>query len=313
MLPIDIMWIVFTVTATALFAADIKLSAGRAHEITRKEAMTLCAFWILVAALFGFLTGFMLGFEKMAEFFTGYVIEYSLSMDNMFVFIMIFSYFGIPKKYQPKILTWGILGAVFMRLVLIFTGVKLIHTFHWIIYVFGAILIATGVKMMLQKDGEMDPGKNPVLKLLAKFMPIDKDLEAGGFFVKKEVWHATPLLATLLVVETSDLIFAVDSIPAVLAISTDKFIVYTSNVFAVVGLRSLYFLLASVMDLFRYLKAGISIILLYVGAKMLFSGYVHIPALISLGVVLGILAVSMLLSVAIKPDQSGPGTADNAR
>ena len=300
MLPIDIMWIVFIITATVLFVADIKLSAGRAHEITRKEAMMLCTFWVIVATLFGFLTGHMLGFNKMLEFFTAYVIEYSLSMDNMFVFIMIFAYFGIPRKYQPKILTWGILGAVFMRLVLIFTGVKLISTFSWLIYVFGGVLIITAIKMMVQKDGELDPGANPVLKLLAKIIPIDKEPTDGEFFVHRRIWHATPLFATLVVVETSDLIFAVDSIPAVLAISTDKFIVYTSNVFAVVGLRSLYFLLASIMDLFRYLKAGISIILFYVGVKMIISGYIHINPLVSLSVVLGILAISILLSVAIK-------------
>lgn len=297
------MWIIFTATATALFVADIKLSAGRAHEITRKEAMMLCAFWVIVAALFGFLTGYMLGFEKMIEFFTAYVIEYSLSMDNMFVFIMIFAYFGIPRKYQPKILTWGILGAVFMRLILIFTGVKLIHTFNWIIYIFGGILILTAIKMMVQKEGDMDPGANPALKLLGRLIPIDKQASDGNFFVKRHIWHATTLFATLVVVETSDLIFAVDSIPAVLAISTDKFIVYTSNVFAVVGLRSLYFLLASIMDLFRYLKAGISLILFYVGVKMLISGYIHISALLSLCVVLGILAVSILLSVVIKPKE----------
>jgi tellurite resistance protein TerC len=299
--PITLMWIIFAVTATALFLADIKLSAGRAHEIGRKEAMLLCAFWILVASAFGALTGYMLGFERMVEFFTAYTIEYSLSMDNMFVFIMIFSYFSVPKKYQPKILTWGILGAVFMRLVLIFAGVGLINTFNWLIYVFGGVLIYTAVRMLLHKEGDMDPGKNPLLKLLAKVMPIDKEASGGEFFVKKEVWHATPLFATLLVIETTDLVFAVDSIPAVLAISREPFIVYTSNVFAVVGLRSLYFLLASVMDLFRYLKFGIAIILFYVGIKMTISHYYKINPLISLGVVLGILALSILLSVVIKP------------
>ncbi|MDD2804605.1 MAG: TerC family protein [Elusimicrobiales bacterium] len=296
-----IMWAVFAVTATALFLADIKLSAGRAHEIGRKEALLLCSFWVLVATAFGALTGYMLGFDRMVEFFTAYVIEYSLSMDNMFVFIMIFSYFSVPKKYQPKILTWGILGAVFMRLVLIFAGVGLINAFHWLIYVFGGILILTAVKMLLHKDGDVDPGKNPLLKLLGRLMPIDKEASGGEFFVKKEVWHATPLFATLLVIETTDLVFAVDSIPAVLAISREPFIVYTSNVFAVVGLRSLYFLLASVMDLFRYLKFGIAVILFYVGVKMTISGYYKIDPLISLGVVLGILAVAILLSVFIKP------------
>lgn len=300
------MWIVFIVTATGLFVADIKLSAGRAHEIGRKEAMLLCAFWILVASVFGVLTGYMLGFDRMVEFFTAYTIEYSLSMDNMFVFIMIFSYFSVPKKYQPKILTWGILGAVFMRLILIFAGVGLINKFHWLIYVFGGILILTAVKMLLHKDGEMDPGKNPLLRLLGKFMPIDKEASGGDFFVKKEVWHATPLFATLLVIETTDLVFAVDSIPAVLAISREPFIVYTSNVFAVVGLRSLYFLLASVMDLFRFLKYGIAVILFYVGVKMTISGYYKIDPLISLGVVLGLLAASILMSVLIKPAPAGP-------
>jgi len=284
------MWTVFAVTATALFVADIKLSAGRAHEIGRKEAMLLCAFWILVASVFGVLTGYMLGFDRMVEFFTAYTIEYSLSMDNMFVFIMIFSYFGVPKKYQPKILTWGILGAVFMRLVLIFAGV----------------LILTAIKMLVHKDGEMDPGKNPLLRLLGKIMPIDKEASGGEFFVKKAVWHATPLFATLVVIETTDLVFAVDSIPAVLAISREPFIVYTSNVFAVVGLRSLYFLLASVMDLFRFLKFGIAVILFYVGVKMTISGYYKIDPLISLGVVLGILAAAILMSVLIKPAPAEP-------
>jgi tellurite resistance protein TerC len=219
----------------------------------------------------------------------------------MFVFIMVFAYFNVPKKYQPKILTWGILGAVAMRLVLIFVGVGLISAFAWIIYVFGAVLIYTAVKMFLQKEGEMNPGKNPVFKLLGKVMPLDMTDCSACFFIKKGVWHATPLFATLLVIETTDLIFAVDSIPAVLAISKERFIVYSSNVFAVVGLRSLYFFLAAIIDSFHYLKTGISIILFYVGLKMLASNFVHIPALLSLCVVLGILALSILLSILIKP------------
>ena len=303
---LGIMWAAFAVTATVLFIADIRLSAGRAHEIGRREALTLCGFWVLTAVLFGLLTGYMLGYERMIEFFTGYVIEYSLSMDNMFVFVMIFSYFAVPRKYQPKILTWGIIGAVVMRMILIFAGVGLIKAFGWIIYVFGAILIYTAFKMYFQKDEELDPGANPVLKLLARVMPLDKDDAGGNFFIRKELLYATPLFATLLVIETSDLIFAVDSIPAVLAISKEAFIVYTSNVFAVVGLRSLYFLLASLLDLFRFLKTGISVILFYVGLKMLASDFVHVPAILSLGVVLGILSVSVLLSVAIKPAAAKP-------
>ncbi len=301
--PLQIMWVVFVVTAAALFIADIRLSAGRAHVIGRKEALLLCSFWVLVASAFGALTGYMLGTDRMVEYFTAYVIEYSLSMDNMFVFIMIFSYFAVPREYQPKILTWGILGAVVMRLILIFAGVSLINAFHWIIYVFGGVLILTAIKMLVHKDGEMDPGKNPLVRLLGKVMPIDKENSGGAFFVKKEIWHATPLFATLLVIETTDLIFAVDSIPAVLAISREPFIVYTSNVFAVVGLRSLYFLLASIMDLFRFLKYGIAVILFYVGVKMTVSGWYKIDPLISLAVVLSILAASILLSVLIKPPQ----------
>jgi tellurite resistance protein TerC len=311
MTNLEIMWIVFIVTVTILFIADIKLSASKAQEISRKQAMRLCSFWILIATLFGCLTGYMLGYERMLEFFTAYVIEYSLSMDNMFVFIMVFAYFNVPKKYQPKILTWGILGAVAMRLILIFAGVGLINAFGWIIYIFGAVLIFTAVKMFLQKDGEIDPGKNLVLKLLARVMPLDTTDSTGHFFTKKEVWYATPLFATLLVIETTDLIFAVDSIPAVLAISKEPFIVYTSNVFAVVGLRSLYFFLAAIIDSFRFLKTGISIILFYVGVKMLASNFVHIPALLSLCVVLGILALSILLSILIKPEKENiPGLVE---
>jgi tellurite resistance protein TerC len=311
MTNLEIMWIIFTATVTLLFIADIKISAGRAREIARKEAMLLCSLWVFIATLFGLLTGYMLGYERMLEFFTAYVIEYSLSMDNMFVFIMVFAYFNVPKKYQPKILTWGILGAVAMRLILIFAGVGLINAFGWIIYIFGAVLIFTAVKMFLQKDGEIDPGKNLVLKLLARVMPLDTTDSTGHFFTKKEVWYATPLFATLLVIETTDLIFAVDSIPAVLAISKEPFIVYTSNVFAVVGLRSLYFFLAAIIDSFRFLKTGISIILFYVGVKMLASNFVHIPALLSLCVVLGILALSILLSILIKPEKENiPGLVE---
>jgi integral membrane protein, TerC family len=298
MTNLNIMWILFVITAMAMFSLDIRLSAAHIHEVKRKEALKLCATWIIITCLFGLLTGHMLGKNRMIEFFTGYVIEYSLSMDNMFVFIMIFSYFGIQRKFQPEILTWGILGAVFMRLILIFAGVGLLNAFHWLIYVFGGVLIVTAVKMAVQNDDEnIDPGKNPVLRLLGRLMPIDKADDSGKFFVKKERWHATTLFATLLVIETSDLIFAVDSIPAVLAISRETFVVYTSNVFAVVGLRSLYFLLASVIDLFRFLKPAISIILFYVGTKMLISHYFEIPPLVSLGVIIGILAGAVLLSV----------------
>ena len=298
MTNLQIMWLIFIVVATAMFCLDIKLSAKHVHEINRKEAVKLCLTWVFITVLFGLLSGYMLDKTRMIQFFTGYVIEYSLSMDNMFVFIMIFAYFGVPRMYQPKILTWGILGAVVMRLILIFAGVELLTHFHWLLYVFGGILIYTAAKMAFQGDEETDPGKNPVLKLLGKFMPLDKEDKSGDFFVKKNnIWHATTLFATLLVIETSDVIFAVDSIPAVLGISQETFVVYTSNVFAVVGLRSLYFLLASIMDLFRFLKPAVSIILCFVGVKMLGEHWFTISPLVSLGVILGVLALSMLLSI----------------
>lgn len=299
MTNLQIMWLVFIIVASAMFCLDIKLSAKHVHEINRKEAVKLCLTWVAITLIFGLLSGYMLDKTRMIQFFTGYVIEYSLSMDNMFVFIMIFAYFGVPRKFQPKILTWGILGAVVMRLILIFAGVELLTHFHWLLYVFGGILIYTAAKMAFQSEEESDPGKNPVLKLLGRTMPLDKEDKSGNFFVKKNgIWHATTLFATLLVIETSDVIFAVDSIPAVLGISQETFVVYTSNVFAVVGLRSLYFLLASIMDLFRFLKPAVSIILCFVGVKMLGEHWFTISPLVSLAVIIGVLALSMLLSVA---------------
>lgn len=300
MTNLHIMWLIFVVVAVTMFFLDIKLSAQHVHEINRKEAFKLCFIWIAITLIFGLLTGYMIDKTRMIQFFTGYVIEYSLSMDNMFVFIMIFSYFGVPRKYQPKILTWGILGAVFMRLVLIFAGVELLNHFHWLLYVFGAILIFTAIKMAFHGEEEQDPSKNPALKLLGKIMPIDREDRSGNFFVKKNaVWHATTLFATLLVIESSDLVFAVDSIPAVLGVSRETFIVYTSNVFAVVGLRSLYFLLASIMELFRFLKPAVSLILCFVGVKMLGEHWFQIAPLLSLATILGILTLAVLFSVLL--------------
>lgn len=294
------MWIFFWILAAGLFIFDIRLSR-RPKEITQKESVLLCSFWVFMALSFGLVVGHVLGTEKMLEFYTGYLIEYTLSMDNMFVFLLIFSYFSIPKRYQPKILTWGILGAVVMRLIFIFAGVSLLNTFHWLIYVFGVILLISAIKMAVQKDEEVHPEKNPVLKLLGKFIPLDKKIEGPDFFViKQKVIHATPLFAAVIVIETSDVVFAVDSIPAILAVTRDKFIIYTSNVFAVVGLRALYFFLSSLIDYFRFLKIGISVILFYVGVKMIISDFYHIPPLVSLSVITAIIAVSILLSVLVR-------------
>jgi len=288
----------FALIASALFLADLKLSAGKAHIISAKESLLLCSFWVLVASLYGLLIGYLISYSKMFEYFTAYIIEYSLSVDNMFVFLMIFSYFGIEKEYQPKILTWGILGAVVMRLIMIFAGVALVERFKFIIYVFGLILIYTAFKMYFQGDEKIEPEKNPILKFLSKFIPFEMKAQTHDFFLKKDgKLYATVMFAALIVIESTDLVFAVDSIPAVLSISTDKLIVYTSNVFAVVGLRSLYFLLAYISDYFLYLKKGVSVVLLYVGIKMLVSSYYHIEPIKSLIVVLSILSASILLSI----------------
>ncbi len=248
-----------------------------------------------------------LGEGKALEFLTGYLIEKSLSVDNMFVFVMIFSYFGIPPIWQPRVLKWGIIGALLMRMVLIFAGAAVLEAFHWMIYVFGGALIVTGIRMIAQKEMHVTPEKNPAVKLLRRVVPVTSELHDEKFFVRLNgVRYATPLLLTLIVVETTDLIFAVDSIPAIFAITTDTFIVYTSNVFAILGLRALYFLLSGVMRRFTYLKAGLAVVLLFVGAKMVISDFYKIPIALSLTVVLGILSFAIIASWLSKSAKSSP-------
>lgn len=303
-----IMWIVFGAIIAAALFVDLGVLNRRSHEVSLKEAAGWCAAWVTLALLFGVWIYFRLGSQKALEFLTGYVIEYSLSVDNMFVFIMIFSYFNVPRIYQARVLHWGILGAVVMRFMLIFAGVALLNAFHWIIYLFGGVLIFTGFKMLRHKDAELDPGKNPVLTLIKRFIPFETQYDGEAFFVKKgALWHATPLFATLIVVEASDLVFAVDSIPAILAITTDTLIIYTSNVFAILGLRSLFFLLSGIMGYFRYLKPGISIILCFIGTKMFLVDVYKVPIGVSLAVIAGILLVAILASVGIKQKGSLAG------
>jgi len=305
-----IMWIAFNVVIAALLYIDLGILNKKSHEVSLKEAAGWCAAWISVALLFNLGIYVVEGQEKALEFLTGYIIEYSLSMDNMFVFVMIFTYFGVPAKYQPRILHWGILGAIVMRFILIFAGVALLHKFHWLIYIFGAILVFTAIKMLTQSDDErMDPGQNPVLKLFKKFLPFTDQTEGESFFVRHNgVLMATPLFATLIVIEASDLVFAVDSIPAVLGISKDYFIVYSSNIFAIMGLRALYFLLAGLMSVFRFLKYGISVILFFVGCKMLVSSFIKIGTGLSLFIVLAVLAASVAASLLY--DKLGPSSTD---
>jgi tellurite resistance protein TerC len=248
---------------------------------------------------------FAWGSEKALEFLTGYVIEKSLSVDNLFVFLMIFQYFNTPSQFQHRVLFWGILGALVLRAIFIATGSALLHNFHWMIYVFGAFLVFTGAKMFLQGDEKIEPEKNPVVRLFEKWVPISKEYDGQKFFVRRQgKIHATLLMLVLIVVETTDVIFAVDSIPAIFAITDDPFIVYTSNVFAILGLRALYFMLAGVMEMFVYLKVGLSFVLCFVGAKMMLVDIYKIPTGVSLSIIGGVLLLSILASWVIEPKKT---------
>lgn len=292
------MWVILFTLVSVLLYIDLGILNKKAHEVSLKEAGCMVAGWVSIALLFAVFIYFNIGHEFALQYLTAYIIEYSLSMDNMFVFILIFGYFAVPAKYQARVLHWGILGAVVMRLVLIFAGVALVQKFSWILYLFGIILIVTSVKMMAHDNDKVDPEQNFMLKLFKKFMPFTSKHHEERFFVRENSkLVATPLFAALLVIEASDLVFAVDSIPAVIAITQDRFIAYSSNIFAVLGLRALYFLLAGMIKYFVYLKYGISIILMFIGVKMLIANFYHIPTIVSLAVVLGLLAGSILLSV----------------
>jgi tellurite resistance protein TerC len=298
MTPHAILWIIFIFLAVILFIFDLRLSVLKPHSISFKESISLCLLWIFVASLYGAIVGHFLDTNKMIEYFTAYVVEYSLSIDNMFVFLMIFTYFNIEKKYQPKVLVIGVLSAVVMRLIFIFAGIALINKFEWIIYIFAAILVYTGIKMVVSGDEQMDPGNNIALKFISKKIGIDMKEKTGNFFIRRDnKLIPSVMIAVLIVIESSDLIFAVDSIPAVLGISTDRLVVYSSNIFAVIGLRSLYFALASLNDYFKYLKIGVAIILVFVGLKMFLSHFIIISPITSLCAILLILAASMLASI----------------
>ncbi|HOI16490.1 MAG TPA: TerC family protein [Geobacteraceae bacterium] len=295
-----LLWIGFAVLITFMFILDLGIFNRRSHEISFREALTWTLVWVGLAVVFNTGILFFLGADKALEFFTGYLIEESLSVDNLFVFIMIFSYFHISRALQPKILKWGIIGALIMRAAFIFLGIELFERFHWMVYVFGALLIFTGIKMAFGGEDKIEPEKNLVVRLVRRFVPITKRIYGDRFFIRRNgVLAATPLFLTLLVVESSDVIFAVDSIPAILAVTRDPFIVYTSNVFAIMGLRSLFYLLSNVMEMFAYLKLGVSVILAFVGVKMLLSQTYPVPIYFSLGVIVGVLAISILTSITI--------------
>jgi tellurite resistance protein TerC len=290
-------WVLFNLFVLAMLALDLGVLQRRPHRVGFREALAWSGMWIALAAAFSVLVFAWQGHVRALEFVTGYVVELSLSVDNLFLFLVIFRYFKVPGERQHKVLFWGILGALVMRGVFILTGVSLIRRFNWIIYAFGALLVYSGLKLLRQGETEIHPEKNPVLRLFRKAFPVTKDYVGGKFFVRSPGLYATPLFVVLLVVETSDILFAVDSIPAVLAITLNAFIVYTSNVFAILGLRSMYFALAGMMEVFRYLHYGISVVLVFIGLKMLGSHYFSIPTIWALAVVLLLLAGSILASL----------------
>lgn len=292
-------WFAFIAFVIVMLAIDLGLFQREAHVVKPREAALWTATWVTLSLAMGVLFHFWLGSEKAIQFITGYVLEWSLSVDNIFVFVLVFSYFRVPFKYQQRVLLWGILGALIMRGLMIVVGAALIVKFSWILYLFGAFLLFTGLRMLFTKDGgEQDLDKNPAIRLVRRLVPITDEYDGQKFFtVKDGVRMATPLLLALVVIEFTDLLFAVDSIPAIFAITTDPFIVFTASIMAVLGLRSMYFLLAHVVHRFVYLKTGLAFILVYIGVKMLIIDLYHIPSLVSLGVVIGILVVSVVASL----------------
>ena len=300
------LWVIFNVFVLGMLALDLLVLHRKAHTVSLREALAWSCVWVSLAFLFGLGVYFVRGGEKALEFLTGYVIEWSLSVDNLFVFLVIFSYFAVPPLYQHRVLFWGILGALVLRAIFIGTGTALLANFHWMIYIFGGFLVFTGIKLLFAGEEKIEPEKNPAVRLVRRFINVTPDYQGQRFFIRKDgtLW-ATPLLLVLVVVETTDVIFAVDSIPAIFGITLDPFIVYTSNVFAILGLRALFFLLAGVMDMFRYLKVGLSFVLCFVGAKMMIVDFYKISIGVSLGVVAGILGISILASFLVRPKLAG--------
>ena len=281
---------------------DLFVFQRRGRVIRSREALAWTSLWIALAAIFAALLFFWQGRQVALEFVTGYVLELSLSVDNLFIFLVIFRYFSVPPEHQRPVLFWGILGALLMRGIFIVAGVGLIQRFHWILYLLGALLIYSGIRLAFMGEHQVDPAKNPAVRALRRWMPVTDDFQGGRFFVRG--WkgnpglYATPLLIVLVLIETTDILFAVDSIPAVLAVTLNAFIVYTSNVFAILGLRSMYFAISGLMKVFRFLHNGLALVLILVGLKMIAADYFRVPTVITLGVVAGVLAISVIASIA---------------
>jgi tellurite resistance protein TerC len=291
-------WASFIIIVLALLSFDLGIFHRAAHAVKVREATIWSLVWILVSCSFGIWVYRAFGKQYGLEFFTGYLIEYALSVDNVFVFIIIFGYFGVPAKLHHRVLFWGILGALVMRASFIVAGAALISAFHWVLYVFGAFLVFTGIKILREGETKVEPDRNPVVKLFRRMVPMTSGYETGRFFSREAGrFAATPLALVLVTVEATDLVFATDSIPAIFGITRDPFIVYTSNICAILGLRSMYFLLSAVIERFVYLGTGLGIVLMFIGIKMLASGYYAIPIGLSLAVVAAILAGSIVLSL----------------
>ena len=306
------LWIGFSLFIFTMLSLDLGLFNRKAHTIKYREAWIWSAVWITLAMMFAGIVFYYLGTQPGFEFLTGYIIELSLSVDNLFVFLLIFSYFKVPAKFQHRVLFWGVMGALFMRLTMIFVGATLINRFHWIIYIFGAFLVYTGIKMFRQEEIDIQPEQNLLVRGVTRFLPITRHYEEEKFFTKANGKRTgTLLLLVLMVVEVTDLVFAVDSIPAIFAVTTNTFIVYTSIVFAILGLRSMYFLLAGVVEKFRYLRFGLAIVLSFIGLKMLVGvvGF-HIPIKISLAFVAIVLVGSVVASLVISSEGERTITVD---
>jgi tellurite resistance protein TerC len=314
------LWPLFIGVFLAALVLDLFVFQRKAHVIPLKEALKLVGFWVALALAFNGVIYFYMGHEKGILFTTAYLIEYSLSVDNLFVFLAIFTYFAVPREAQRKVLLWGILGAVFFRGVFIFAGITLIERFHFVVYILGAFLIYTAIKLMTQKEIQVEPEKNPIVRFTRKIIPVASEYDGANFFKRnKGVFFATPLIIVLIAIETMDIMFATDSVPAVLAVTTDPLIVYASNMFAILGLRALFFALAGLFYLFRYLSTGICIVLAFVGVKMLtadllthFFNY-QLPVVASLGVVVAILAGSIILSIVLPKKESATNLLNTAK
>jgi len=306
------LWIGFSLFILTMLSLDLGLFNRKAHTIKYREAWIWSAVWITLAMIFAGIVFYYLGSQPGFEFLTGYIIELSLSVDNLFVFLIIFSYFKVPAKFQHRVLFWGVMGALVMRLTMIFVGAALINRFHWIIYIFGAFLVYTGIKMFRHEEIDVQPEKNLLVRGVTRFLPISRHYEEEKFFTRiNGKLSGTLLLLVLMVVEVTDLVFAVDSIPAIFAVTTNTFIVYTSNVFAILGLRSMYFLLAGVVEKFRFLRLGLAIVLTFIGLKMLVGAVgFHIPIKISLGFVALVLVGSVVASLVVSPEGERTITVD---